>query len=87
MSSYLQGKKYYDSLPDETKKIVDKVILTTFDSCMELFERPFPFFETEAYKAMKFEILGHVAENENYDYVDKVWVNFDEEAKKKNGSK
>ena len=87
MSSYLKGKEFYDSLPESEKMLADKLILTTLDYCCEMFDRAFPFCESAAYKKMKWDIFGHIVEDEYYDAVKKEWKVFEIEDDSKSDSK
>lgn len=77
MANKINGAKYYKSLSEEQQKLAKDVMMSTMDVISEILDEPIVFTESVAYKAMIYEVFGHMIENEYYDHKNKVWKKYD----------
>ena len=79
-----KGREYYESLPKETQKLITSVFFSTIDMCSDLMteteDKPMPifFYEDVAYRVMKYEMLGHMLNDEMYNAKVRQWQKGDE---------
>ena len=77
----LKGAEYYKSLDDDTRRLIDKVMFTTVDICNELNHEdnhPILFYEAAAWRAFRWEMLGHMLNDEYYDGNLDKWVPYED---------
>ena len=86
----IKGAEYYKSLDDDTRRLIDNVMFTTVDICNELnYEdnHPILFYEAAALCACRWEMLGHMLNNEYYDENLDKWVPYEDNTVKTPSSK
>ena len=73
----IDGYDYYKSLPKEQQELITNVMISTMDMCNELMKDeikyPIVFTESMAYNCFRDEMLGHMLNNEYYDFNTKTW--------------
>ena len=73
MKSRLESYNYYRSLPRVQQELIDAIIYTTMDMYSEFTDVDIEFTEHMSYKAFKLDIIGHMLDNEYFDYNTKTW--------------
>ena len=72
------GHKFIDTLTKEQLELITTVMLSTMDMCnsinVEFGDKPIYFTEDVAYKCFRSEMLGHLLQNEHFDFNEKKWV-------------
>ena len=76
MKSRLESYNYYRSLSRVQQELIDAIIYTTMDMCSEFTDVNLEFTESMSYKAFKLDIIGHMLDNEYFDYKTKTWTIF-----------
>ena len=67
------GHDYLQNLPEDQQDLIDRVMLSTIDMCSEMIGEDIIFTESAMYRAFKWEMLGHMLQDEYYDFKNKVW--------------
>lgn len=68
------GREELEKMDDATKELVSSIIYATIDVVNSMNpDNPFFFYEAVAWKVLKWEILGHLKNNEVWHVEDKCW--------------